>query len=118
MIARIWQGATRRENADAYAAHLRDNIFPELAALPGYAGVFVLRRDDTAAAHEVAYTVITLWFSEQAIRAFAGDDVEAAVVPPEAQALLSRHDARAVHWDVPLARLTVMLDNIGPRSAK
>lgn len=118
MVARIWQGATRPANADAYAAHLRDNIFPELAALPGYAGVFVLRRDGKEPGADVAYTVITLWFSEGAIRAFAGDDVEAAVVPPEAQALLSKHDARAVHWDVPLARLTVMLDNIGPRGAK
>lgn len=66
----------------------------------------------------MAYTVITLWFSEKAIRTFAGDDVEAAVVPPEALKLLSRHDARAVHWDVPLARLVVTLDNFGSAGAK
>ena len=117
MVARVWRGATRPTNADAYAAHLRDNIFPELAKIPGHAGVFVMRRAGKTPDDDVEYTVLTLWFSQQAIRDFAGDDIEAAVVPPEARALLSAHDDRAVHWDLPLARLVVALDNIGVRGA-
>jgi hypothetical protein len=118
VIARLWQGATRPENADAYAAHLRDHILPELAKLPGWAGAFVMRRPGPRAGDDVAYAVMTLWFSERAVRAFAGDDVEAAVVPPEALALLSAHDERAVHWELPLARIVVALDNIGSGGAK
>jgi len=45
-------------------------------------------------------TVITWWESLDAIARFSGGDVEAAVVPPEAQALLTSWDARAVHWEV------------------
>lgn len=115
MIARIWRGATAPANADAYAAHLRDNILPELASLPGNAGLMVLRRPDGDA---VAFTVITLWRSLDAIRGFAGDDVEAAVVPAEARALLSAHDDRAEHWAMPLVRLIVTLDNVGSADAK
>jgi heme-degrading monooxygenase HmoA len=96
VIARTWHGATRPEHADAYAAHLRDRILPELAKLPGCAGAFVMRRPGPGAGDEVAYAVMTLWFSEHAVREFAGDDVEAAVVPPEALALLSSHDERAL----------------------
>lgn len=44
--------------------------------------------------------VIAEWESEGAVRAFAGDDIEAAVVAPEALALLSDADARVRHFDV------------------
>jgi hypothetical protein len=42
-----------------------------------------------------------MWFdSIDAVRAFAGEDYEAAVVPPKARALLSRFDARSQHYEV------------------
>ena len=97
MIARMWSGKTRPEHADAYFAHLRDKTFRQLAAIPGHRGACVLRRATPGA---VAFTVITLWDSLDAIARFAGDDPEVAVVPPEAKALLASYDARAVHWDV------------------
>ena len=97
MIARMWSGVARPDTIDAYLAHLHDKTFPALAALPGHHGAFVLRR---AAADRILVTVITLWASQDVIARFSGDDVEAAVVPPEAQALLASWDARAVHWDV------------------
>jgi heme-degrading monooxygenase HmoA len=100
VIARVWRGSTTGHQAGAYVAHLRQNIFPELQALPGHRGAYLLQR---ASGDTVAFTVVTLWDSVESIRAFAGDDVEAAVVPAEARALLSSYDERAVHWDVPLA---------------
>jgi hypothetical protein len=36
----------------------------------------------------------------EAVRAFAGEDYEAAVVLPKARALLSRFDARSQHYEV------------------
>jgi hypothetical protein len=42
-----------------------------------------------------------MWFdSLTAVRAFAGADYEAAVVPPSARALLLRFDARSAHYEV------------------
>jgi heme-degrading monooxygenase HmoA len=97
MIARMWSGVARLDSIDAYVAHLRDTTFPAIEALEGHRGAYVLRR---ASAGQVLVTVITLWESIDAIARFSGDDVEAAVVPPEAQALLASWDTRAVHWEV------------------
>ena len=41
-----------------------------------------------------------LFDSLEAIRAFAGEDYEAAVVPPRARAVLARLDARSLHYEV------------------
>lgn len=108
MIARVWRGATTPAEADAYVAHLRERTFPTLTHIPGHRGGYVLRRESGG---RVEFTVVTLWESLGAIRAFAGADAEAAVVPPEARALLASCDDRAVHWDV-------ALDNSSTEGAK
>jgi heme-degrading monooxygenase HmoA len=97
MIARMWSGRARPDQADAYVRHLQQKTFPQLTALPGHRGAYVLRRD---ADGDVAFTVITFWDSLDAITGFSGDDPELAVVPPDAQALLASYDTRAVHWEV------------------
>jgi len=97
VIARMWSGVARPDTIDAYLAHLREKTFPAIAALDGHRGAHVLRRES---AGQVQVTVITWWESLDAIARFSGGDVEAAVVPPEAQALLTSWDARAVHWEV------------------
>jgi len=107
MIARLWNGRTTSGNRSRYEAHLRDHTFPRLASIAGYAGGYVLSREH---AGDVDFTVVTLWESLEAIRRFAGDDAEAAVVPAEAQALLASFDARASHWNVDIA-------DFGPRDA-
>ena len=97
MIARIWAGTARLGQIDAYVAHLREKTFPHLASIPGHRGAYVLQRPSNEG---IAVTVITLWESVDAIARFAGADAEAAVVPPEAQALLTAWDRRATHWQV------------------
>jgi heme-degrading monooxygenase HmoA len=97
MIARMWSGVARPETIDAYLAHLRGKTLPAIEGLEGHRGAHVLRRDSDEA---VVVTVITMWESIDAVARFSGDDVEAAVVPPEAQALLVSWDVRAVHWEV------------------
>jgi heme-degrading monooxygenase HmoA len=70
---------------------------PDLEQIPGYEGAYVLRRDDDDG---VEFVVLTLWRSLDAVRDFAGDDYERAVVTPEARDLLSEHDERVVHYVV------------------
>jgi hypothetical protein len=41
-----------------------------------------------------------LWDSIDAIRAFAGADYETSVVPEERRKYLSRHDAKAAHYQI------------------
>lgn len=97
MIARLWRGWTTRENADAYEALLRARVLPGIHRVPGYRGAYLLRRD---VKEGVEFATITHFDGIDSIRAFAGDDLTLAVVPPEARALLSRWDERSTHYDV------------------
>jgi hypothetical protein len=100
MIARIWHGTSDTERADRYVEHLREQTFPQLLAIEGHRGACVLRRPESPTS--VAVIVVTFWDSLETIGRFAGADREAAVVPPEARALLTSWDERASHWDVAL----------------
>ena len=101
MIARIWHGWTRPENADTYEELLRREVLPGIAGrIEGFAGAYVLREDADA---EVEFVTITLFDSLDAVRSFAGDDHEQAVVPPEARRLLERFDERSRHYETILA---------------
>jgi len=99
MISRIWHGWTTPANADAYESLLKSEIFQGIQdrQIAGYRGIQLLRR---SVEHEVEFVTI-MWFdSIDAVRSFAGEDHEAAVVPPEARALLTRFDARSQHYEV------------------
>jgi antibiotic biosynthesis monooxygenase (ABM) superfamily enzyme len=99
MISRVWHGWTRPANADAYEALLKTEIFVGIQhrQIAGYRGIHLFRRSLGA---EVEFITV-MWFdSLEAVRAFAGEDYEVAVVLPEARALLSRFDARSLHYEV------------------
>ena len=99
MISRVWHGWTAPENADAYESLLKSEIFQDIRSrqIAGYRGIHLLRR---ILGDEVEFITI-MWFdSIEAVRAFAGEDHEVAVVPPKARALLSRFDARSQHYEV------------------
>jgi antibiotic biosynthesis monooxygenase (ABM) superfamily enzyme len=99
MIGRIWHGWTEPQNADAYEALLKEEIFVGIKdrQIAGFQSIQLFRRNVGA---EVEFITI-MWFdSLDAVRTFAGEDYEAAVVPPKARALLSRFDARSQHYEV------------------
>jgi len=96
MITRMWRGWTASEDADAYEAFLLGELFPAMRQIVGFRGADVLRRDDGG---EVAFVTLTRFDSLAAIRAFAGEDYETPVLEPQALALLSRYDQRAVHYE-------------------
>jgi antibiotic biosynthesis monooxygenase (ABM) superfamily enzyme len=101
VIARLWHGWTAPENADAYEDFLRTKMFPSIHRVPGYLGADLLRRAD---GEEIAFVTITRFESLDAVRAFAGDAYEQAVVEPEARRLLSRFDQRSEHYEVVIDR--------------
>ena len=99
MIARVWRGVAVTEKAKNYIEHLQRIVLPELYQIEGFRGAYVLRRDLDAG---VEFTVQTLWESMDAIRKFAGENVEAAVVAPAAQPLFRKYDSTATHYELVL----------------
>jgi heme-degrading monooxygenase HmoA len=97
MIGRLWHGWTTPENGDAYEALLRSEVLPGIHRVDGFHGAYLLRRE---AGDEIEFVTLTLFESLDAVRSFAGRDYEAAVVPPEARALLSRFDERSAHYEI------------------
>jgi heme-degrading monooxygenase HmoA len=97
MIARIWSGAVRTTDADTYAAYIRETGFAEYGRTPGNRGAYLLRRDDEGVTE---FTALSLWESVDAIRAFAGEDIEAAVLYPEDERYLIGGESRIAHYDV------------------
>lgn len=99
MISRVWHGYTTPENADVYENLLKEEIFTGIGNrhIEGYKGIQLFRRD---VAGEVEFITV-MWFdSIDSVRTFAGDDYEAAVVPPKARAVLKRFDDRSQHYEV------------------
>ena len=97
MIARVWHGYTKPENADAYEAMLKPELLPGIGKAKGYQGSYLLRRQlDT----EIEFITIMLWDSLDDIKAVAGSDYEAAVIPEERRKYLARYDAKSAHYEV------------------
>jgi heme-degrading monooxygenase HmoA len=97
MIARIWRGWASPANADTYDAHFRTSVQAELRGIEGFVEAQLLRR---IVGNEVEVMAVTYWESIGAIRRFAGDDYEVAVVAPYAQELLSRYEDRVALYEV------------------
>lgn len=99
LIARIWYGYMTPDNADAYEALLKTEIFPGIVArnIAGFRRIELLRGP---VGEEVEFATV-MWFdSLESVKAFAGADYETAVVPPKARAVLKRFEGRSRHYDV------------------
>ncbi len=99
MISRIWRGWTTKDNANAYDVLLRNEIFPGILAsnIVGLRRVELFRAPD---GDDVEF-VTMMWFETMAaVKAFAGEDYETAVVPDKARALLKRFDSKSKHYNV------------------
>lgn len=99
MIIRIWHGWTTPSNADIYENLLKEEIFVGIQnrRIPGFQGIQLLRRE---LKEEVEFVTIMKFESLEAVREFAGEDYEVAVVPPKARAVLARFDERSQHYEI------------------
>jgi antibiotic biosynthesis monooxygenase (ABM) superfamily enzyme len=99
MIVRLWRGYTTPDNAQAYEDLLRSEVMPGIAArkVAGYRGMCLARR---TFGEEVEFVTLMRFDSMDAVKAFAGEDYETAVVPPKARQILKRFDARSAHFEV------------------
>ncbi len=97
MIARLWHGAVAAERAEAYGAYLEKTGIPGYRGTPGNRGVYVLRRTEGSVAH---FLLVSLWESREAIRRFAGEELERARYYPEDAEFLLELEPTVTHYDV------------------
>jgi antibiotic biosynthesis monooxygenase (ABM) superfamily enzyme len=98
MIARIWRGWTKPEDAKAYEKLLLDEIFPSIAARKneGYRGAELFIREDR---DEVEFVTLLRFDSMDAVTEFAGPEASKPVIFPKAEALITRME-QARHYRV------------------
>ncbi|GAA2586364.1 antibiotic biosynthesis monooxygenase [Actinomadura fulvescens] len=97
MIARVWGALATEKGADAYRSHFEGEVVPALRRVEGHRGAYLMERETEGS---VEIEVVTLWESMAAIRAFAGPDVDTAVVEPAARAALTGFDDTVTHFTV------------------
>ncbi|MGH9683058.1 MAG: antibiotic biosynthesis monooxygenase family protein [Candidatus Acidiferrales bacterium] len=97
MTARMWHGRTKASDADVYLDYLFKSGIPAYRATPGNKGAWVLRRIEGDIAH---FNTLTFWESREAIKAFAGDDIEAAKYYPQDQKYLLEFEPTVTHYEI------------------
>ena len=94
-IVRTWRAAGSPEGARRYCEeHFAPAVLPQLRQVEGFVGARVIVR---AAGARAEVVVETTWESEAAIAAFAGADLERAVVEPFVYELLDDVGDRVTH---------------------
>lgn len=97
MIVRVWRARAALAPPSGYSRHFIDTVLPALQRIEGFAGATLLRQHR---AHDIEYVVETRWTSMDAVRAFAGANIDRAVVAPDAAAMLIDYDQRVQHYEV------------------
>jgi antibiotic biosynthesis monooxygenase (ABM) superfamily enzyme len=99
MIARIWHGWTRPEDAKTYETMLRDKIFPAIAQrnIPGYQGAELFISED---GDEVEFVTLLRFDSMSGVEVFAGQESGRPVICPQVEPLLKRMDKQSRHYRI------------------
>jgi heme-degrading monooxygenase HmoA len=96
MIARMWRGWTRLEDADAYAEGLRKRIRDQVS-MPGKIGSVLLSQRK---GERCEFVTISFWESREAIRVLAGERIEQAVFFPLDDQYLVERETTVTHFEV------------------
>jgi len=97
MLERHWKGIAKRERASDYVIHLKSETFNELAAIKGFISLKILERDTKEG---IEFLIVTVWKDDDAIRQFAGSNIEMAVVPELVREMMITYDKTVQHYKV------------------
>jgi heme-degrading monooxygenase HmoA len=97
MIVRMWHGRVPTTKADAYREFLNARAIPDYRSVKGNLSVHILERREGDVTHLIT---MTLWENLDAIKGFAGDDVEVAKYYPEDRDFLLEFEPKVVHYEV------------------
>ena len=97
MVVRMWHGRVPAAKAKAYREFVNHRAIPDYRSVPGNLSALILERAEGEVTH---FVTLTLWDSIDAIRLFAGDDIEQAKYYPEDREFLLEYEPRVVHYKV------------------
>ena len=97
MIARQWNGLVKAGMENAYLDHLRSETFPHMRTLPGFLNVTILQRHVQGGTE---FMIVSRWDSLEAVHAFAGKQIETAVVPQKARDMMIDFDRSVRHYQI------------------
>ncbi len=97
MIERHWKGIARIDQSDNYIKHLITETFPKASLMKGFVKATILKR---LVDEGVEFLIVTAWESIEAVKQFAGEQVDLANVPTEARAMMVKFDEFARHYEV------------------
>ncbi|TQK20559.1 hypothetical protein FBY40_3096 [Microbacterium sp. SLBN-154] len=95
-VVRMWRGAVHTEHADEYVAYVERTGMAEYRATTGNLDAWILTRDLPDGTTEIV--TVSRWESFEAIRGFAGDDIDVAVFYPDDDRFLVERDEVVRHW--------------------
>ena len=96
-IVRTWTGWIRSTDRGRYAAYLEKTGLSEYRQTPGNLGAFAMFREE---GDRTEVITVSFWTDRESIRAFAGDDIEAAVFYPEDDEYLLERDTFTRHYEI------------------
>lgn len=96
-VGRMWHGRVPAAKSEAYTEYLYEAGIKKIRAIEGNKGVQVFRRIDGDVAE---FYVISYWGSRDAIRAFAGDDIEKTHNLPRDPEFLLELEPKVKHFDL------------------
>jgi heme-degrading monooxygenase HmoA len=97
MIVRMWHGRVPTSKAAAYRDFVNARAIPDYQSVEGNISVHVLERREGEITH---FITLTFWKDLDSIKAFAGNDVEAAKYYLEDRDFLLEFEPRVVHYKV------------------
>lgn len=97
MIARIWRGWTRTNDAAAYIEYLHQTGMKDYRRTPGNTAAYILHR---TSGDRTEFITLTFWNSIDAVKAFAGEQYENAVFYDEDDHYLVDRETVTTHYQV------------------
>jgi heme-degrading monooxygenase HmoA len=97
MMVRMWHGRVPTSKADAYREFVNQRAIPDYQSVQGNLSVHILERREGDITH---FITLTFWKNLEAIKGFAGDDVEVAKYYPEDKDFLLEFEPNVVHYEV------------------
>lgn len=97
MIVRTWRCRPHAEHVDTYYEYLTGVVFAGLTKIAGHRGAQLLRRESDG---QVEFVAVSYWDTVAAIKEYAGENIDLAMVKPEARLMLAWFDEAVYHYDL------------------
>ena len=95
-VVRVWRGVIRTQERDEYVEYVERTGMAQYRSTPGNLDAWILTRDLGDGTSEIL--TVSRWESMNAVRSFAGPDVDQAVYYPEDDDYLVDRDETVRHY--------------------